>query len=149
MRRALWLIVPVSCLAAAASRASAEPETIVVTEADCAALTAYEPSEDVAYQPGVDVDGNAVAPADLHDSGSLHLAQDREYWFDVSVPLNQAIDIDADSNLGPVGQSEIYVGSVSVKDGQVFFDGEPLGSQEAHALAEACRKLQEEASEEP
>lgn len=147
MRRTPWLMLLALVLSAASSRAGAE--TVVVTQADCDALTAYEPSEDVTYQPGVDVDGNAIAPADLDDSGQLHLAKDREYWFDVSVPLNQAIDIDADSSLAPVGQSDIYVGSVSVKDGQVFFDGQPLGSEEAHALAEACRKMQEEAKEKP
>ncbi len=44
---------------------------ITVNSGDCAAIAAHAPDEDVAYQPGVDAYGNAVAPADLNESGRI------------------------------------------------------------------------------
>ena len=43
---------------------------VTITRADCARLVEHVPSADVAYQPGVDAYGRAVAPADL--PGGLH-----------------------------------------------------------------------------
>ena len=44
-------------------------QTITVAPSACQALTAHTPADDAAYRPGVDVDGNTVAPADLNASG--------------------------------------------------------------------------------
>src|SRR5262245_28818878 len=43
---------------------------VVVSAKACAEVVAHVPDAGVAYTPGVDVNGNAVAPADLPDSGS-------------------------------------------------------------------------------
>jgi len=40
--------------------------TIVITKAECDRLVTHVASADVAYTPGVDVNGNAVAPAYLN-----------------------------------------------------------------------------------
>ncbi len=58
------------------------------------------------------------------------------------VPLDQAVEIDAGDNLEQVGKSEIGVGTVTVEGNQVYYNGQPLQDEEAHALAEACRELQ-------
>ena len=40
-------------------------DEIVITSTECRLLVQHVPAADVAYEPGVDVDGNAVAPADI------------------------------------------------------------------------------------
>lgn len=111
----------------------------------CDALTAHVPSEDITYQPGVDVEGRAVTPADLADNSRL-VAPD-SYSFDLFVPLDEAVVIDAGDNLERIGKSEIGVGTVRVEGNQVYYNDQPLQSEEAHALAEACRELQAAATD--
>jgi hypothetical protein len=118
-------------------------ETVLITPDDCLNLTIHQPLEDVAYKPGVAADGSTVVPADLEDTARLDLPAHHEYWLEISVPLEEVIDIDADSSLERVRQSELGVGTVTVSDGQAYFNGTPLGSQNTHALAEACANLQE------
>ncbi len=59
-----------TCLLMVAATASAEEVRVTVTRQDCARLIRHTPSADVAYQPGVDVKGREVAPADLPGSGA-------------------------------------------------------------------------------
>jgi hypothetical protein len=91
----------------------------------------------VAYQPGVDVHGKAVAPADL--------ARDD----DPGVP--QKISIDLKALLGQVpgnnaptllGQSYVNTGQVSIdlNDGSVSLNGQKIGAEADAAIADACRK---------
>ncbi|HEY1504159.1 MAG TPA: hypothetical protein VGF92_07655 [Stellaceae bacterium] len=92
-------------------------------------LSAGVPSAD--YQPGVDVNGNAVAPADLP-----------------SVPSTPSIDnfpIEIDQhlarrfNLPPGAHAKAVLGYVTVRGNQAYFNGQPLNADQASALAEACR----------
>ncbi len=122
---------------------AATAETVRITVDDCAALTAHEPADDVAYQPGVDVNGKPVAPADLDAAGQLELPSDHEYWLEIALPLRDAVRASDGSALDRVGGSEIVVGVVTVRDGDAYFDGEPLGSQETHAVLEACAAMQD------
>ncbi len=131
--------------AAAADPASAEAnesEVIVIDPDGCQYLTLHEPAPDVAYRPGVDVDGRPVAPADLDDTGRIEVPEVYETY--IVVRLNRAINIPAGSNLEKIENSEIAIGKVTVEDGTVYFDGVPLPSAEQHAIAEACRELQRE-----
>ncbi|HIC81294.1 MAG TPA: hypothetical protein EYP07_10060, partial [Kiloniellaceae bacterium] len=56
----LWLVA-----AGTAGPAWAEQPYLTITRADCQRLVRHLPAADVAYQPGVDVRGRPVAPADL------------------------------------------------------------------------------------
>lgn len=49
---------------------AAQPVRIVITKLDCSRLIRHTPSADVAYKPGVDARGGAVAPADMPGSGA-------------------------------------------------------------------------------
>ncbi|MDP7344520.1 MAG: hypothetical protein QF767_14405 [Alphaproteobacteria bacterium] len=118
-------------------------QTITVSPNDCQALTAYTPSDDVAYKPGVDVDGNAVAPADLNSSGQLNLDTDHEFWLPIDVPLQDVITIDPADNMDAIRASDIGVGTVTVKNGQACFNGEPLGDADSHAVAAECARQQD------
>lgn len=141
------LVLLLATLPLTQARAEATPsgggERYILVDQDvCAGLTAHRPLDDVAYQPGVDASGNDVAPADLDGQGGLDLGPDHTYRLDIAVPLNEAIEIDPDGALGSVDDSDINVGTVTVSNGEVRFNGRPLGSAEAHAVAEACAALQ-------
>ena len=114
--------------------------TITVSSSACQALTAHTPSDDVAYKPGVDVSGGAVAPADLNASGQLDLGADHEYWLPIELPLANVLSIATTDSLNVVRDSKIGVGSVTVKDGRAFFNGEPLGDAQSNAIAAECEK---------
>jgi hypothetical protein len=106
---------------------------LVISSQICAALagpTRGVPSAD--YQPGVGVNGNAVAPADLP-----------------SAPPSPSVDnfpIEIDQHLAsrfnlPVGGSaKAILGYVTLRGNQAYFNGQPLNTDQAAVLAEACRE---------
>lgn len=123
---------PLAVLLAVAA-GSAVAQTVVVDTAACRRLVQYQPSADVAYRPGVDVQGRAVAGADL-DPAPPVLAG--EFTFDLNVDL--AGRVPAGSGLF---QPQLGVGRVSIRpDGQVAFNGRPLGNADQAALAELCAR---------
>ena len=58
-----------ACCVLAALPALAD-DRVAVSRADCQRLVAHVPAADVAYKPGVDVHGKAVASADLPGGGN-------------------------------------------------------------------------------
>lgn len=129
------LVFALSALLFAAGSPSALGETITITNADCAALIRHVPAPGVDYQPGVDVEGNAVAPADLGGAPTIKLPD--EVHIPITVDLAARYGIPATSNLF---KSEAYIGSarVNLKDGRAWFNGQPLSSDEQHALSRLC-----------
>jgi len=112
-------------------------EPVEVTAEACAKAEAHTPRDDVAFKPGVDAQGNAVAPADLPSRGGIKLPS--VFTVDIAVPLrkiaeNTGTKVQAEANL-PIGKL-----SVDVLSGQVTFNGQPLGDPELAAIAEACRQ---------
>lgn len=102
----------------------------------CQAIQGHTPDASVAYVPGVDVDGRAVAPADLPDSGSLTMSE-QDIAIDLRVPLSQFFAIPA--GLQPViGDALIGVGQVTLRDGTPYLGDKRLTGQEQNALAKAC-----------
>ena len=87
------------------------------------------PSAD--YQAEVDVNGNAVAPADLPSTPSI--------------PSVDNFPIEIDQRLAhrfnlPLGaNAKAVIGYVTVRDNQAYFNGQPLNADQTSALAEACR----------
>lgn len=133
----LAFLVVVSPLAAA--------DTIVaVTQDDCARLARHVASADVAYQPGVDVNGNAVASADLDDEGRLDLAGD-DITLNIGVPIVAFSGTVSDETQftnegGKIGNFDATagIGAVTLSGGVVHFNGRWLSSPEARRLAAAC-----------
>lgn len=73
MSRFSMLGVLLVCLPMAAwaqEEGAGQPVRIIITKLDCSRLVRHLPAADVAYQPGVDAKGRAVAPADLDGSGA-------------------------------------------------------------------------------
>lgn len=144
----LLLALPGLSALGPASLMAGEPQLTVKRE-DCEALVKYRQPPGVAYEPGVDAYGNAVAPADLPGSNQQ-----------LNLPPLIAIPIEVDlqnrlrvpgNRFQPPGnrmaprpqpfEADAVVGIVvSDLDGNVTFNGQPLGDTEADALAEACAR---------
>ena len=112
--------------------ASAE---VAISRRDCEQLVRHEPAPDVAYQPGVDVHGRPVAPADL--GGGSQIALPDVIYIPIEVLVQDRFGIPANSVLY---DATALVGVVSVKGNQVYFEDQLLGDPEVTALEEACRE---------
>lgn len=102
-------------------------EGLAVEKILCRQTYVHTPDANVAYQPGVDVNGNAVAPADLNAAPNMV----PDY---ISVPLT--IDLAQRLNYPLPAGTEMKgaLGNLSLyKDGRVMFNGQDLSPQ-AQAL---------------
>ena len=107
---------------------------VVVSSKACAEVVAHVPDPGVAYTPGVDVNGNAVAPADLPDSASP-IAGD-------NIPIFLTLDLRKKFRVPDTAKLfkfEAVVGLITIQGNQVFFNGQPIAPSEASLLAAACR----------
>ncbi len=150
-RIAILIRVPVplflaALLAASHVRANEQQVELSITRADCARLVEHVPSADVAYQPGVDAYGRAVAPADL--PGVLHSGTQ----FQVPDTLHIPIEIDLLDRFGIPANPELYkadipLGEVVYRNGRVSYNGQPLQDEAAAELSRRCQKIIAGASE--
>lgn len=134
--RALGLVL----LLASAAAPAVAADTVTISTADCRRLVAHVPAPGVAYQPGVDVRGKAVVPADLNGSSSLDLPDV------IEIPLT----VDVARRLGAAEQGDVLksrrglegktaLGTLTVKGNDLFWNGKQLQSQDEVLMAEACR----------
>ena len=115
---------------------SARAQTVTITAEDCAQFVQHIPTSDVAYRPGVDVMGRKVVPADL--DGGVTLDLPKEFSIPITVDLQKRLGIPVDPN--QYQTQNFTVGTVTWKDGQGFFNGQPLQSAESARLAALCQK---------
>lgn len=106
-----------------------------ISQADCSHLTGYIPAADVAYQPGVDVRGNRVAPADIGGGGNWALPD--EIVIDLEVDLAQRYGIPHTPGLY---SGTVPLGQVVVKGGRAYVNDQPVTDEDQHELAIACQK---------
>jgi len=129
-----------------------------VTDQDCRRLVVHEPAPGVAYQPGVDVRGKSVAPADLHGAAEITLPEV------VSIPIEVDLyrraprngdasesdprpDPDPDVGLGqdldPSLDGDAQIGTVEIDlhTGRATFNGQPLTSEAQHRLNRRCQEI--------
>jgi hypothetical protein len=118
-------------VAAWAAPASAE---IAISRKDCQRLVNHEPAPDVAFQPGVDVHGRPVMPADVGGGQQIQLPD--VIYIPIEVLIQDKYGIPANSVLY---DATALVGVVSVRGNQVYFEDQPLTDPEIVALEEACR----------
>jgi hypothetical protein len=121
-------------LVASLASAAAGDEIIRISREDCSRLVAHRPDPGVAYQPGVDVHGQPVAPADLEES---RIVLPDTIFIVITVDIEERFGIPPDSVLY---EPEAHIGVVefSFEDGSVTFNGVPLTDPEEAALAAAC-----------
>lgn len=132
---ALCAAVPVR----AADEAPTEPPTVAasIDARTCRRLVRHIPDADVTYRPGVDVRGNPVAPADLHDySAFAALVPDTVTFHVVLDPFEYA-------GTAPRGIESpgMVLGTVSydINRGTFAINGRPITTGEQDTLVRACR----------
>lgn len=117
---------------------------ILLNSDDCAAEAAKLKDDNVAYQPGIDAYGNPVASADLNDTGRI------DYNLN---DLNIAIGNPLIATSGVVGDETAFkaagglidtyganssVGSVTLRDGEVLFNGQRITDNKAQMTTVDC-----------
>ena len=128
-----------------AAFAATAQESIVISAGDCARVVAHVPDADVAYEAGVDARGRAVAPADLDDGGRLDV-DGTDVAVGIAIPLRAVPGIPGDETRCKAAGGKIHrfaadarVGTVTLSDGDVYFDDRRLTSRELELLAALCR----------
>lgn len=128
----VWIAPPKQAPAAPTTAPERKP-TIIMDRAVCRALPRHVPAPDVAYRPGVDVQGDRVAPADL--AGGADLLPDR-IEIGITVPLASRFGIPEEA----LYAAEAYLGTVTVADGRVLFNNRPIGDAAAAELVAVCAR---------
>ncbi len=145
MRRSLAYLAPALFLlaavlaaapAAAHEKAAVAITRVAITRADCARLVAHVPAPDVAYEPGVDVYGRDVVPADLGGAPRIELPE--TILIDIEIDLQARFGIPADPALY---DADAEVGEVLYKDGRFTFNGQPLQDEAQAELAARCQEI--------
>ncbi|MEM7168904.1 MAG: hypothetical protein AAF530_01965 [Pseudomonadota bacterium] len=129
--RSFGLLVVAQGMIFALPAMGTEPPSATVTYQDCQRLVDYQPSEGVDYQPGVDVHGRAVAPADL--GGGFQYQPPKSFSF----PL-EFTPIDREG----FEQTTLGLGQIEVSEnGRAYFNGRPLQSDDQAALSRKCQSI--------
>ncbi len=123
-------------LAAAPARAQEQPAEVIITRADCARLVEHVPAPDLAYRPGVDAYGRAVAPAEL--DGGTPIQAPETLHIPIEIDLQDRFGIPANPALY---ESDIPIGEVVYRDGRLTFEGRPLQDEAAAELSRRCQKI--------
>lgn len=114
------------------AHAALAQSVVTINDADCARLVAHTASPDVTYTPGVDVNGQAVAPADLNGSANIQMPDV------ISIPVT--IDLATSLGIQTPFLARPTVGEVQVtQGGRVTFNGQPVTSDAEHELARQCQ----------
>ena len=126
------ILVPIALLVVYAAPAWAE---VAISQRDCERLVNHEPAPDVEYQPGVDVHGRPVVPADLNGGNSVELPD--VIYIPIEVFVKEKYNIPANSVLF---NARAQVGVVEVHGDRVYYEDQLLGDHEVAALEDACRE---------
>lgn len=109
---------------------------LVVDPRACQVLERHVPDADVTYRPGVDVQGRAVAPADLPGSAGA-MAHDFPITFDITADVADRIGLPAGSGLG-VGN--VAAARVEVIGDRVTLNGRDIGGAARGELQVLCTR---------
>ncbi len=118
--------------------AAAEESYLTLSQEDCARLARHYPSGDVAYQPGRDVRGKPVAPADLDGGSGLILPEAVVIPIEVDLFERYGIPANQDNFKGDIFIGEVVV---DVATGRAIFNGQPLQSEAEAELAARCQRI--------
>jgi len=115
---------------------------VTLSKGDCDRLARHYPADDVAFQPGLDVRGRPVAPADLNGgpNGDGGLILPEAVIIPIEVEMFRRFGIPANrANF----KGDIFIGEVvvDVASGRAVFNGQPLQSEEEAQLAALCQRV--------
>ncbi len=112
-------------------------------ETTCGQLARYAADSNAEYKPGVDADGNAVAPADLN-----HVIRSDIYPIEIPVEIKalKLMDLKIDPKLEAAIDSQTKVAHMMVyEDGSVEYNGEDISDRVSHR----CLDSEEESAAKP
>jgi hypothetical protein len=141
IRRSILLMVLLGPSIALADPVGVSGASVYVTKSDCMALVRHHPSADATYQPGTDVHGKYVAPADLPGSNAGITLPDK-VQFDLKInPMNYAQG-QQNAVSGKYANTALTVAHISVdlKTGQTLLNGKPLDGEQDQYILDACYK---------
>lgn len=110
-------------------------DTVVIDNAVCRRLIEHHPASDTAYQPGVDVYGREVAPADLE--GAPRLQMPETITVELTPELRQWLP-NPDPPYDKLEGARINLGIIQLAGDMVTFNGQPLGREAEENLAVLC-----------
>ncbi len=115
--------------------------TLEVTVEECRRLSRHIPDADVAYQPGVDVRGRAVAPTDLANGAYGNAIKTPEtIVIPIEVELFERFGIPANPALF---EADAQVGEVIYDNGKLTYNGQRLADGARDEIALYCREVLE------
>lgn len=126
-------------LALALAPAAGNASILSVQTDDCRQIVSHVPADDVAYVPGVDVNGNAVVPADL--GGGYGITAPDEVNIDIRLDLAERLGLGGDdfsSGASALLSGEGVVGRVTVRGNDIYWNDEKLARDSYAALSAAC-----------
>ena len=113
--------------------AATAPPAVQIDADACRYVTQHVPSPDTDYAPDVDVNGNPVTPADAAPRPQLK--------FPTTMPIPITSKLGRILSSGGTGyRADALVGVVSLANGQLSFNGQPIGDDPDVELAALCRK---------
>ena len=119
-------------IAGLVSAIPAHATTIEITPDACNQLANYQEPAGVEYQPGIDAFGHAVAPADVGPGLNLP----KKLVIPVSSYLASKLP---QTSAAGVVEPQLPLGVVTLENGVVSFNGQPIDSELNPELAAACR----------
>ena len=122
-------------LAAIAVPAASYAETVRISRTDCQHLIEHKARGDVAFQPGVDVRGRQVVPAEGPDAPDMGVLVPE--MLDFSIALNPLR-----GGAARFGETSLGVGVIrfDMTERQATLDGVPLTRGDTRKLLEECRR---------
>ncbi|WP_073954573.1 hypothetical protein [Thalassospira sp. TSL5-1] len=115
---------------------TATSATVTISRSACDAIVAYQPDASVEYQPGVDVNGKPVTPAEGPNAASPHIKVPDVITFPVTLDFFEFAGISQPTGISGKGT----LGEITYKNGQVYFNDQPIGNAAHNAdLIAACK----------
>ena len=114
-------------------RPSAEGPSQLEVDADaCRYAVEHVPSADTEYKADVDANGNPVTPADIGPRPQL------KFPTTIPIPITSRLGRML-TGAGPGYRADAVVGMISLVDGRLYFNGQPIGDDPDAELAALCR----------
>lgn len=112
---------------------------IIITPEDCLLLEEHIPDDDVNYKPDVDVRGNSVVPPEIRSDNRLDLGEDG-YSFYMTHDALKDNEIAREFGLSDAQEGKMILGRISVRGGEVYWNGSSLKNAERNYVYALCRE---------
>ncbi len=110
---------------------------VIVTPEDCLLLEQHIPDDDVNYKPDVDVRGKPTVPAEVENTNGL-LIGENGYSFYMTHDALKDNEIAQKYGIDNAQEGKIILGRVTVKDGDVLWNGTSLKNSQRNSIYLLC-----------